>query len=410
MEESKSEVGRQPERPAHHRAHKLHRNTCVGQKDTILGDTIYPSNALTLNFHSAGGRVFRVCRTVDSVVQELRAQEPMADWVHKPGETLDVEGYGGRAGKKRFYRIAIQSARIWITKESAARLLSIKEGPAAFDIVPIMTSRRLGRERTPLKLRLGNTDSEMGMSMMHGQLPGEAIHRVRNAHVSSIAAPGPKDKTMPPMEALHRANNFEMVVRGAPGFRGETIPVPDWRRMPWQVAASGGSTTLLKHLISAILTACDRLAALNTGVDEGFLEITTPTAEYSVMCTAPSDKGKYVLRVQVDVDPENVGLKDMMPKNFDLSVVRSERFAVGKSRFTFEAKTNCWQSKLRGLLPALLVGSLRAEIYINVAASPGLMSGRQKDGYYEVKTPGFLLEVPKLIASMRRTLTETQEE
>ena len=82
-----------------------------------------------------------------------------ADWVSKPGETLDTSGYGGKPGGKRFYRTINGN---FVDAESFYSL----NDPSAREYI---------LEPKILNQRVGNRKGTFGRGQHHGQLPGFTI-------------------------------------------------------------------------------------------------------------------------------------------------------------------------------------------------------------------------------------------
>lgn len=88
----------------------------------------------------------------------------MANWVQKvPDRPIDSTGGGGRPGKKIFYKI---TPFYWITENSANLILNSK-GPISFIAKVLIKGQRIG-----------NVRGIPGMSMLHGQAPGEVIYKL----------------------------------------------------------------------------------------------------------------------------------------------------------------------------------------------------------------------------------------
>ncbi len=86
-----------------------------------------------------------------------------ADWVPRPGETLDVSGYGGGPGKKRFYRTI------------ANNFVDL----ASFHLLHDPSTREYILEPKLLNQRVGNLKGKFRRGGHHGQLPGFPIYSLK---------------------------------------------------------------------------------------------------------------------------------------------------------------------------------------------------------------------------------------
>lgn len=95
---------------------------------------------------------------------QKRDKSYMANWVKNVRDRpIDSTGDGGRPGKKIFYKI---SPYYWITENSANLILNSK-GPISFIAKVLIKGQRIG-----------NVRGIFGMSMLHGQDPGEVIYKL----------------------------------------------------------------------------------------------------------------------------------------------------------------------------------------------------------------------------------------
>jgi hypothetical protein len=98
----------------------------------------------------------------------MKVQEPMANWVVKPGHTLDVVGHGGEPGTERYYKLPTGE---YLLADETFKTLTKGEfsGAQYFDTVQLGT------------IRLGNTrpgGEAFGVSMVHGQAPGYPVFKL----------------------------------------------------------------------------------------------------------------------------------------------------------------------------------------------------------------------------------------
>ena len=92
-------------------------------------------------------------------------ENTFADWIQNPtAGPMSHEGYGGKAGDRRFYKLYTNE---YIVQDHYS------EGIA----FGIYTRVLFGTEYLG-KIRLGNTESVFGISMLHGQAPGEDVYKL----------------------------------------------------------------------------------------------------------------------------------------------------------------------------------------------------------------------------------------
>lgn len=123
--------------------------------------------------NSRGKFVEGFCSTISEMYDYLQADRVtdsghsnifMGIWMKKSGQQLDESGYGGICSNKIVFRMPFG---IYITLGSLERILS--EKTRVWYALPLYEGKRR---------RIGNLESQFGVSMNHGQIPGFVIHKL----------------------------------------------------------------------------------------------------------------------------------------------------------------------------------------------------------------------------------------
>jgi hypothetical protein len=374
MEESKSGVESAPSSVA--RRGGSGAMSCVGKRDMVTLEDIEADDLAMLVVKTPGRAAPVVsCRSLKSIRAELKAQGPgTANWIPA---TYDE-------GTTRYYKLAMPWT-LWVDKRSNHKLRDrALKGPVKFNIQP-----KRGPGGAPFHTTI-NTTVDMAP-------PGPVVYVV-----SRVVKRHPRDvpETMAVMLAIRRANHYELVRHGCRADSrlpvSEALPVPDWRHVPLQVAASGGSVTLMKRLVSGVVFA---VGAARDGTMTGaareeaaIVQINRTTGAVDVTATPVGSRERLTLDHSVNVRSE---LSTSVPgfqatsdqDGFELELTR----VVARS---------VWKDTLAKALPSVLLGATGAGVYlVLIDNSNGTTVSHQE--LHMFKTLGSLFQVPALIAEVR---------
>ena len=150
--------------------------SCEGKDDSIYFSPIDCEDTLRIYFpkldverNKTEGVSLR-CESLEAqqhaIELQMKEKKYMTNWLRGPaGEPLDADGYWGRPGNKKYFKLPLPA--YWID-ESSAKLLLRSKGPISF----------IAKVKTPFQ-RIGNRIGHYGQSDQHGQLPGEVIYVLR---------------------------------------------------------------------------------------------------------------------------------------------------------------------------------------------------------------------------------------
>lgn len=351
--------------------------SCVGKQDMVTLEDIEVDDLAMLVVKTPGRAAPVVlCRSLKSIRAELKAQGPgTADWIPA---TYDE-------GTTRYYKLAMPWT-LWVDKRSNRKLRDrALKGPVKFNIQP-----KRGPGGAPFHTTI-NTTVDMAP-------PGPVVYVV-----SRVVKRHPRDvpETMPVMQAIRRANHYELVRHGCRADSrlpvSEALPVPDWRHVPLQVAASGGSATLMKRLVSGVVFA---VSAVRDGIrtsEDAMVQVYRMTGQVEVTATSVGTGERLTLEHLMDGGEE---LKILAP---GFEVHSDDRAEFSLMRIVARS---AWKDTLAKLLPPVLLGSTGGGVYLNLTSDPSDPSDPvvHHDDNHILKTLGSLFKVPALIAEVRASL------